>query len=79
MRPQHPIAPSAKIQVLTPHRSLTMDLADIRIILIFLLICGVTALISSVFGVNGTYFMLTLHSLMNSFFLVTFLIADGKL
>ena len=56
-----------------------MDLADIRIILIFLLICGVTALISSVFGVNGTYFMLTLHSLMNSFFLVTFLIADGKL
>ena len=56
-----------------------MDLADIRIILIFLLICGVTALISSVFGVKGTYFMLTIHSLVNSFFLVTFLIADGKL
>ena len=56
-----------------------MTLADVQIILIFLSIAGVTALVASVYGLNGTYFMLTLHSLMNSFFLVTILIADGKL
>ena len=44
-----------------------MSLTDIRIILIFATIAGVTA------------FILTVHTLMNSFFVATSLIANGKI
>ena len=56
-----------------------MDLTDIRIILIFATIAGVTAFISSTFGTKGTLFILTVHTLMNSFFVNTSLIANGKI
>ena len=54
-----------------------MTITNLRIILIFAGICGGTALISSVFGLKGTHFILTVHTFMSSFLVV--LIDDGRI
>ena len=56
-----------------------MSLADIRIVVVFFLIVATTAIISAVFGLRGTYFILGLHSLVNASFVIMALIANGKL
>ena len=56
-----------------------MSLADVRIILFLLSIAAVTALVSSVFGLKGVYFMLVFHTGMNGILLTASLMANGKL
>ena len=56
-----------------------MSLADIRIVIVFFLIVATTAIISAIFGLRGTYFILGLHSLVNASFVIMALIANGKL
>ena len=56
-----------------------MSLADIRIVIVFFLIVATTAIISVVFGLRGTYFILSIHTLVNFCFTVTALMANGKL
>ena len=56
-----------------------MSLADIRIAALFFLIVATTAIISAVFGLRGTYFILSLHTLVNFCFTIAALMANGKL
>jgi len=56
-----------------------MSLADIRIAIVFFLIVGFIALFSAVFGIRGTYFILSISAIANAFFVIVSLIANGKL
>ena len=56
-----------------------MSLADIRIVVVFFLIVATTAIISAVFGLRGTYFILSFHTLVNAVFTIAALMANGKL
>jgi len=56
-----------------------MSLADIRIVVVFVLIIAITAIFSAVFGVRGTYFILGFHTIVNACFVIMALIANGKL
>ena len=56
-----------------------MSLADIRIVVVFLLIVGSVALFSAIFGIRGTYFILSISAIVNALFGIFSLIANGKL
>ena len=61
------------------HTGSVMSLADIRIVVVFVLIIAITAIFSAVFGVRGTYFILGFHTIVNACFVIMALIANGKL
>lgn len=56
-----------------------MSLSDIRIVVVFCLVVGFVAMISAVFGIRGTYFILSISAIVNALFVVFSLIANGKL
>ena len=56
-----------------------MSLADIRIAVVLFLFIATTAVVSAVFGMRGTYFILSIHTLANACFTIMALIANGKL
>ena len=56
-----------------------MSLSDIRIAILFVLIVGFIAMFSVIFGIRGTYFILTLSAIANGLFGVFVAIANGKI